>query len=111
MNGRLPALLALLLAVLSFPVDARIVTDSAGRSVEIPDRITRVFAAGPPASVLLYVLAPEKMIGWVRAPRESEKPFLLPARRQQRCGARRAFASGARQARFGGAVKAAQQSD
>jgi iron complex transport system substrate-binding protein len=28
---------------------------------------------------MLYVLAPEKMIGWVREPREAEKPFLLPS--------------------------------
>jgi iron complex transport system substrate-binding protein len=55
------------------------VTDSAGRQVAIPDTVTRVFAAGPPASTLLYVLAPQAMIGWVRAPRETEKPFLLPA--------------------------------
>jgi iron complex transport system substrate-binding protein len=61
------------------PAIARVVTDSAGRSIEIPDKISRVFAAGPPASVLLYVLAPQDMIGWVRAPREAEKPFLLPA--------------------------------
>jgi len=58
---------------------ARSVTDSAGRTVEIPDTISRVFAAGPPASILLYVLAPQDMIGWGRAPRATEKPFLLPA--------------------------------
>lgn len=41
----------------------------------------RVFAAGPPASVLLYALAPEKMTGWVRAPSETEKAYLAsPAR-------------------------------
>ena len=40
------------------PAFARNVTDSAGRTVEVPDKISRVFAAGPPASVLLYVLAP-----------------------------------------------------
>jgi iron complex transport system substrate-binding protein len=57
---------------------ARTVTDSAGRSVEVPDRIERVQAAGPPASVLLYVLAPEKLIGWVRKPREAELAFLNP---------------------------------
>lgn len=79
--GRSTALLALLLAVLSFPADARLVTDSTGRSVEISERIARFFAAGPPASVLLHVLAPEKMIGWDRAPRESEKHFLRPALR------------------------------
>lgn len=54
-------------------------TDSAGRVVEIPDRVERVMAAGPPAAVLLYVLAPEKMLGWVREPTAEEKVFLLPS--------------------------------
>lgn len=75
------ALAAVAFLVLAVPALARNVTDSAGRSVEVPDTITRVFAAGPPASTLLYVVAPEKMVGWVRAPREAEKPFLLPAAR------------------------------
>jgi iron complex transport system substrate-binding protein len=70
-----------LLALAATPAFARSVTDSSGRTVEIPDTITRVFAAGPPASTLLYVLAPQDMIGWVRAPRDNEKPFLLPATR------------------------------
>ena len=39
---------------------ARLVTDSAGRRVEIPQKISRVMAAGPPASILLFTLAPEK---------------------------------------------------
>jgi iron complex transport system substrate-binding protein len=52
------------------------VTDSAGRSVELPGRVARVLAAGPPASILLYTLAPEKMIGWVRTPSPAEKAFL-----------------------------------
>jgi iron complex transport system substrate-binding protein len=71
--------LAGFLVLAAVPAIARTVTDSAGRKVEIPDTITRVFAAGPPASTLLYVLAPQKMIGWIRLPRETEKPFLLPA--------------------------------
>jgi iron complex transport system substrate-binding protein len=50
--------------------------------VEIPRRVTRVLAAGPPASILLYTLAPEKMIGWVRAPRPAEKEFLADAVRE-----------------------------
>jgi iron complex transport system substrate-binding protein len=73
-----------LLGFLAFavtPALARSVTDSAGRTVEIPDKIARVFAAGPPASTLLYVLAPQDMIGWIRTPRDPEKPFLLPATR------------------------------
>ena len=36
-------------------------------------------AAGPTAAVVLYVLAPEKMIGWPSAPRPNEREFILPA--------------------------------
>lgn len=56
---------------------ARINTDAAGRRVEIPNQISRVVAAGPPAAVLLYTLAPERMIGWVRTPSPAQKAFLL----------------------------------
>jgi iron complex transport system substrate-binding protein len=52
------------------------VTDSAGRTIAIPDEVARVFAAGPPASVLLYVLAPDRLTGWPRAPLSYEKPYL-----------------------------------
>lgn len=58
---------------------ARIVVDSAGRRIEIPDRIERIVAAGPPASVLVYVLAPEKLVGWNRKPSPAEAAFLAPA--------------------------------
>lgn len=58
---------------------ARTITDAAGRVVEIPDTITRVLAAGPPASVLAYVLAPEKLAGWVREPTEEQKAYLMPS--------------------------------
>ena len=54
----------------------RTVTDSAGRSVQLPDRIERVFAAGAPASVLVYVLAPDRLTGWPRAPRPEERDFI-----------------------------------
>ena len=75
-RGALGGLIGLF-ALAATPVLARTITDSAGRHVDVPDRISRVFAAGPPASTLLYVLAPQTMIGWARAPREAEKPFLL----------------------------------
>ena len=79
----MPALrsLFILLAFLAsaLPVAARSITDAAGRVVEIPDKVERVLAAGPPASVLVYVLAPEKLVGWVREPKAEEKAFLLPA--------------------------------
>ncbi len=77
----LMGLVVAIVVALSGPVEARTVTDSAGRQVEIPDKVTRVFTAGPPASTLLYVVAPQTMMGWVRPPRADEKPFLLPATR------------------------------
>jgi iron complex transport system substrate-binding protein len=58
---------------------ARPFTDSGGRRVELPDEVRRVFPAGPPASVTLYAVAPEKMLGWTRAPSREARPF-LPAR-------------------------------
>jgi iron complex transport system substrate-binding protein len=68
----------LLMALLARHVAAAEVDDATGRKT-IPDKVERVMAAGPPATVVLYVLAPEKMIGWTAAPRPNEKPFLLPA--------------------------------
>ena len=71
------ALLALALLGLATPAAAaRMVTDSAGRQVALPDRIERVLAAGPPASVLVYVLAPEKLAGWSRAATPAERDYL-----------------------------------
>jgi iron complex transport system substrate-binding protein len=74
---------ALILAVLAaVPAQAeRTVTDSAGRQVVVPDRIERVFAAGAPASVLLYVLAPDRLTGWPRALRPKERAYVAPAYR------------------------------
>ncbi|MGV8838874.1 MAG: iron ABC transporter substrate-binding protein [Bauldia sp.] len=72
---------ALVAAPLAFggTAEARTITDSAGRQIEIPDVVTRVFAAGPPAAVLLYAVKPEAMIGWVRQPRPQDLPFLIEA--------------------------------
>lgn len=60
------------------PAVARTIVDAAGRVVEVPDVISRVLPAGPPASVLIYVLAPEKLTSWVHAPTAQDKQFLLP---------------------------------
>lgn len=61
--------------------EARPFTDAAGRTVEVPEHPTRILAAGPPASVLLYTLAPDRMIGWIRSPTTEEKSYLAPATR------------------------------
>jgi len=69
-----------LLATLAAPQAraAGSVQDAAGRSIAVPDRVLRVFPAGPPAAILLYTLAPDLLLGWTRANRAEECAFLLP---------------------------------
>jgi len=50
--------------------------DSAGRRVELPERVERIYAAGPPASILVFAIAPDKLIGWTTAWREAERTFI-----------------------------------
>jgi iron complex transport system substrate-binding protein len=57
-------------------VAAREIVDSAGRKVSLPDHVERVIAAGPPASALMTILAPDKLIGWSRAPTAAELAYL-----------------------------------
>jgi iron complex transport system substrate-binding protein len=68
--------LLVILALLALPAHARSVTDSAGRVVEVPDTVASVFASGPPASVLVYVLKPEALTGWPRALRPEERAYI-----------------------------------
>lgn len=79
MNLRSLCIAVVLSIASAVPALAATITDAGGRVVEVPDHVTKVLAAGPPASVLIYMLAPEKLAGWVREPKEKEKPFLLPA--------------------------------
>jgi iron complex transport system substrate-binding protein len=75
-------LIMLLGVVIGAPTpQAASVIDSAGRQVEVPKQIRKVFAAGPPASILLYIMAPEKMVGWPNAPRPEERPYIAEAYR------------------------------
>jgi iron complex transport system substrate-binding protein len=68
-----------LLTALATPARAAgTVTDSAGRAVKIPDRVARVFPAGPPAAITLYTVAPDLLLGWPRANRPEEREYLLP---------------------------------
>jgi iron complex transport system substrate-binding protein len=78
MLSRRRLLAALPAALLAGPARAANVTDGAGRSVALPDRVERVFPAGPPAAIMLYTLAPELLIGWPRANSAAEREFLLP---------------------------------
>lgn len=68
--------LVLLFSLLVAPAHARTVIDSAGRVVEVPDEVNTVFAAGPPASVLVYVMKPAALTGWPRALRAEEVDYV-----------------------------------
>nr|CAD6437945.1 iron ABC transporter substrate-binding protein [Rhizobium sp. Q54] len=57
---------------------ARTVVDDGGREVEIPDTIVRVLPAGPPASVLVYVLSPDKLVSWTHELTDLDRQMLLP---------------------------------
>jgi iron complex transport system substrate-binding protein len=51
------------------------VVDASGRDIRPPVKVERVYAAGPPASVLVFAIAPDKLTGWTRAMRPNEAPF------------------------------------
>lgn len=73
-------LLAALAALIPLAAGAaRDFVDDAGRRVVLPEKVERVYAAGPPASVLVFALAPDKLLGWTRAFRANEKEW-VPAR-------------------------------
>ncbi|MBE7249291.1 MAG: iron ABC transporter substrate-binding protein, partial [Actinomycetospora chiangmaiensis] len=80
-RGELLASTLLLMLALAGGAVSRPFTDAAGRTVELPDRVERVLAAGPPASVLVYTLAPDRMAGWVSAPAPAALPYLEPRTR------------------------------
>jgi iron complex transport system substrate-binding protein len=57
----------------------REIVDAAGRKVRVPARSTRVFASGPPASILVFAVAPDTLLGWTTPFRPAERPF-VPAK-------------------------------
>jgi iron complex transport system substrate-binding protein len=71
---------AALIAVAALPgAQARSITDSANRTVEVPDQVTHVWPAGPPAESLIYILAPDKLVGWTHPISDAAKSFMTPA--------------------------------
>jgi len=69
----------LLLLLTAGPVRAAGFVDAAERYVTVPDRIGRVMTANPAADVLVFVLAPDKLMGW-SAPLSSGRRAYLPAK-------------------------------
>src|SRR5262245_32450992 len=68
-SGVRPGFCVLLMALsLATAVMQTRFVDDAGREVQLPSRVDRIFAAGAPAEVLLYTLAPEMLAGRNRLP-------------------------------------------
>ncbi len=51
-------------------------TDQAGRQVTIPDPIESVFCTSPMGTNLMYMLAPDMMVGWNVTPTNVEKQYI-----------------------------------
>jgi len=51
------------------------VVDASGREIRPPAKVERIYAAGPPASLLVFAIAPDKLTGWTRAMRPDEAEF------------------------------------
>jgi iron complex transport system substrate-binding protein len=75
---RLWLVLLTLLLLTCEPSQAREVMDATGRTLAVRDRIERVMPAGGPAAVLVYTLAPDKMIGWPHTPSPEARALLQP---------------------------------
>jgi iron complex transport system substrate-binding protein len=54
------------------------IADATGREIRPPARVERVYAAGPPAGMLVFAIAPDKLVGWTRAFRPNEAQFVPP---------------------------------
>ena len=55
----------------------REITDMAGRTMTIPAEIDSVFSTGPVAAIYLYMLAPDKLLGWNYELNDIEKSIIL----------------------------------
>jgi iron complex transport system substrate-binding protein len=68
--------LLFLVALWSVPLQAADFVDSAERYVAIPDRIGRIMPADQSAAVLIYVLAPDKLVGWSQPLSREQRGFI-----------------------------------
>ncbi|HEX6690345.1 MAG TPA: ABC transporter substrate-binding protein [Burkholderiales bacterium] len=69
------ALLVLLSIIAGNSLAQSPVTDASGREIRPPAKVERVYAAGPPAGLLVFAIAPDKLTGWTRGMRPNEAQF------------------------------------
>lgn len=56
----------------------REITDMAGRTMEIPASIDKIFSTGPVAAIYLYTMDPDRLLGWNYDLNDLEKKIILP---------------------------------
>ena len=59
--------------------ETREITDMAGRKVTVPaaEDIESVFSTGPVAAIFMYMVAPDKLLGWNYELNDVEKSIIL----------------------------------
>lgn len=50
------------------PAESRTITDMAGRTVAVPSEIESILCTSPPSTMLVYMVAPDRLAGWNFAP-------------------------------------------
>lgn len=55
----------------------REITDMAGRTVTVPTQIDTIFSTGPVAAIFIYMVAPDKLLGWNYELNNIEKSIIL----------------------------------
>lgn len=78
------AILMLLLSVAgctaqNTQAETQSITDMAGRTVEIPAIVEKVYCADPMSAITMYTLAPEKLLGWCYQLNDAEISYINEA--------------------------------
>jgi len=68
----------ILLVLLPTAISAREITDMAGRKVEIPEKIIKVYGVSPPANYMVYSIDPALVAAVNYPARDEEKTILKP---------------------------------
>lgn len=56
--------------------ETQTITDMAGRNVTVPVQINKVIGTAPPSTMLIYMIAPDKLLAWNSNPYESSKKYI-----------------------------------
>ncbi len=71
-------LLLFLAVLMRVNAEGKEIVDMAGRRVLVPDNITKVYGASPPATYLLYAVAPTVIAGLNYSFTSNERKYLRP---------------------------------